>query len=90
MPPVYERRGARDRGNKEDTQERLCDKLLAWNEFAANAMRCWPRLRKRTGAPPVEARLSNGLNWLTIRSVQCPSKWIIAVLCCRGGTRWAG
>ena len=67
-----------------------CDKLITWNEFAANAMRCWPRPQKRIGAPPVEARLLNGLNCLTIRRMPYPLRWIIAALCCRGGTRWAG
>ena len=52
-------------------------------------MRCWPRPRKRIGAPPVEARLLNGLNCLAIWRMQRLSRWIIAALCCRGGTRWA-
>ena len=53
-------------------------------------MRCWPRPRRRTGVPPVEARLLNGLNWLRNRRKEFPSRWIIAALCCREGTRWVG
>ncbi len=49
---------AADEGTRDPWQraEHPCDKLITWNGFAVNAMRCWPKPRKRIGALPVEAR----------------------------------
>ena len=64
--------------------------FLVWSGCAANAMRCWPGRRRRTGVRLAAERCWSGQTQFPIRRIQQQLKWIIAASYCRGGTLWAG